>query len=173
MAETKIAYPKHWFLLVAAVFESVLAYLFLAAFLDPNSILRWFWLAFCPIIGAIIFVMEVTPVLTAHSLTATGLRLRMGLLMDEEIPFEAIREVKETSTARGGLRIGIGVRYVPTTRQLFVTSGFDNLISVHLEGATTMGRLRKHKVDEIVLNVNYPRGFLESMEPLINSDAEG
>ncbi|OGS56655.1 MAG: hypothetical protein A3K60_01455 [Euryarchaeota archaeon RBG_19FT_COMBO_56_21] len=173
MVDTRMAYPKHWFVLVTVVLESILTYLFLAALLDPNSILREFWLAICPLIGAVIFMLEVPPIFTAHSLTSTGLRLRMGLLVNEEIPFDAIREVKETSTARGGLRIGIGVKYIPTTRQLFVTSAFSNLISVQLENAVSIGRLRRHRVEEVIINVNFPRGFLDSLEPMINRPGEG
>ena len=173
MVDTKIAYPKHWFVLVAVVFESILTYLFLAALLDPNSILREFWLAFCPAAGIVVFVLEVPPILTRHSLTSRGFRLRMGLLVNEEIPFEAIGEVKETSITRGGLRIGIGVKYMPVTKQLFVTSGFDNLMSVRLEHPVPMGKLRKHRVEEIILNVSFPRGLLAFLEPKINRPGEG
>jgi hypothetical protein len=164
MAETKVAYPKHWFVLLTIVCESILLYLFLTALLRADSVFREFWLVICPLIGACLFVLLVPPIVTSHTIDRDWLRLRMGLLIDERIPLKVISEVRETTTRRGGLKVGVGVRYFPITRQLFVTSGFDNLVSLKLGTEVIVGRLRRNKVDEIVLNVNYSRGFMEALD---------
>jgi energy-coupling factor transporter transmembrane protein EcfT len=173
MAETMIAYPKHWFVLIVLVVESIVLYLFLAALLDANSILREFWLVLCPLVGGILFLLLVPPIFTNHSITSSVLRLRMGLLIDAEIPTSAIVKVKETSMTRGGLKIGIGVRYLPITRHLFVTSGFGNLVSLKLEEAVPIGKLRKRMVEEIIVNVNFPRGMMDALENATSGSRKG
>ena len=173
MADTKIAYHKHWFVTIALVFEAILAILFLEALLDVNSIIREFWLVLCPLVGGVMFVLMVPPIFTNHSLTPRGVRLRMGLLVDQEIPYHAIQQVKETSVTRGILRLGIGVKYFPITRQLFVTSAFTNLVSLKLQEPVQIGKFRKHSVEEIVLNVTFPRGFLDSIETFLSRPGEG
>lgn len=172
MAETMIAYPRQWFILLAIVIESVLIYLFLVALLDKHSILRNFWLVFCPIVGIPFFALLVPPIFTTHSIGPTGLRLRMGLLIDQKLEFDHIQTVKETSTTRGGLTIGIGVRYLPIKRQLFVTSAFSNLVSLRLRKAVMVGRIRKRPVEEVILNVSFPRRLLDVLENEIDGSGE-
>jgi hypothetical protein len=74
---------------------------------------------------------------------------------------------------RGGLKIGIGVRYLPITRHLFVTSGFGNLVSLKLEEAVPIGKLRKRMVEEIIVNVNFPRGMMDALENATSGSRKG
>ena len=164
MAETRIDYPKHWFVVLTVIIEALIAYLFLAALLDPNSIWREFWLVLCPLVGGVTFVFLAPPVFTHHSIDSNGLRLRMGLLIDAMIPLSSIESAKQTATTRGGLRIGIGARFFPIKGQLFVTSGFSNMVSLRLASPLSIGKLRKHKVEEVILNVSFPKGLMDALE---------
>lgn len=162
-----IRYPKHWFAVLAIVFESVLIYWLVAALADPDTVLREFWLVVCPVAAAVLFLFLVPPLLTSHLAGEKALRLRMGLLINQSIPYEWVREVRETSVSRGGVSVGIGVRYFPISGLLFITSGFTNVAQVRLDGAHELGGFRKRNVECIVLSVsNMPR-FLEIMHTRI------
>ncbi len=152
---------------MAIVFETILTYLFLAALLDENSILREFWLVLCPLVGVALFLLLVPPIFTSHSLTPNGLTLRMGLLANEEIPYHSMKGVRETSVPRGVLKLGLGVKYAPIAKQMFVTSAFSNLVSIRLEEPMLVGKLWKHSVEEIIVSVTFPRELLDSLESRI------
>ncbi len=157
----RINYPKHWFLLIAVAVESVVIWLFYGALGYPEGAWRTVWLIISPVIGAIAFLLMVPPLFTHHLAGERGLRLKMGLLLDETVPYAWIRDVKETSVSNGGIRVGIGVRYFPITEVLFVTSSFNNLARISLDREHTMGRFLKRPVREIILSVNYLSGFFE------------
>ncbi len=158
-----IPYPKHWFLVLAVIFESVIIYWLALAILDENTVMRELWLALCPVVGTLLFLFLVPPLFTDHLAGERALRLRMGLLINQSIPYEWVREVKETSVNRGGLRVGIGVRYFPISRLLFVTSGFTSVAVLKLDCEHELGGIRRRQVDDIVLSVsNLPR-FIEIM----------
>ncbi|MBN1678209.1 MAG: hypothetical protein JW880_06680 [Candidatus Thermoplasmatota archaeon] len=168
-----IRYPKHWFALLAVVFESVLLYLFAAALLNRDTVIREFWLVFCPIAAALLFLFLVPPIVTNHLAGERAIRIRMGLLINQSIPYDWIDEVKETSVNRGGLRVGIGVRYFTISKLLFVTSGFSSVVLLKLDGEHEVGRLWKRKVEDIVLSVsNLPR-FMEVMRSRIGTQEDG
>lgn len=164
-----IRYPKHWFAVLAVIFESVLLYLFATVLLDRDTVLREFWLVFCPIVTALLFLFLVPPIMTNHLAGEKAIRIRMGLLINQSVPYDWIDEVKETSVNRGGLRVGIGVRHFPISKLLFVTSGFTSVVLLKLDEEHEFGRLRKRKVEDIVLSVsNLPR-FMEVMRSKIGA----
>jgi len=168
-----IRYPKHWFAAQAIVVESILVYLLALALLDRDTILREFWLFFSPIVAILLFLFLVPPILTNHLAGEKALRLRMGLLVNQSIPYDWISEVRETSVSRGGLRVGIGVRYFPISRLLFVTSGFTSVALLKLDGERELGGLWKRKVEEIVVSVsNLPR-FMEIMRSRMGAEEGG
>lgn len=164
-----VRYPKHWFALLAVVFESALLYLFATALLDSDTVLREFWLAFCPIMAVLLFLLLVPPMLTNHLAGEKALRLRMGFLINQSIPYNWIKEVKETSVSRGGIRVGIGVRYFPISRLLFVTSGFTNVVLLRLDGEHQLGGLMRRRVEEVVVSVSDLPGFMETIRARIGA----
>lgn len=168
-----IRYPKHWFAVLAVIFESILLYLLGTALLDRDTILREFWLVFCPILAGLLFVFLVPPLFTNHLAGDKALRLRMGLLINQSIPYVWIREVKETSVNRGGLRVGIGVRYFSISRLLFITSGFTSVVRLSLDGEHQVGRFWKRRVEDIILSVSDLPHFTEVMRSRIASKEVG
>jgi len=85
----------------------------------------------------------------------------MGFLIDATIPYSWIKQVKEISVRWGGVRVGIGVRYMPITGTLFVTTEFADLVSLRLDGPHPMGRLLKRQVSELVLSASFKPGLVE------------
>jgi len=164
-----IRYPKHWFATLAIVLESALLFLLASALLDENTVLRSFWLAFCPVVAVLLFLFLVPPIFTNHLAGEKALRLRMGLLLNQSIPYGWVRDVKETSVSRGGLRVGIGVRYFPISRLLFVTSGFTSVALLRLDHEREMGGLMKRKVEEIVVSVSDLPRFVEMVRSRIGT----
>jgi hypothetical protein len=157
----RIDYPKRWFLLMAVVIEVIVAWLLYTMIGSPEGLWRTFWLILAPVVGVLAFLFLVPPLFTHHLAGEKSIRLKMGLLLDSTVPYAWIKDVKETSVSRGGLFIGIGVRYFPITKVLFVTSSFTNLAKVTLKEEHVMGRLLKRPVSEIVLSVNYMPALIE------------
>ena len=157
----RIDYPKHWFVVMAIAFEAVVAWTFYTAYENAESSLRTAWMVTSPVIGVLFAVFIVPPIFTHHLAGEKGIRLRMGLLINETVPYARIREVRETSVHRGGLRVGVGVRYFPISRVLFVTSSFSRLVVLKLDGEHMMGKLRKKSVEEIVISVTSTPNLVE------------
>ena len=157
----RIDYPKRWFLLMAIVMEGIVAWLLYSMIGAPEGLWRTFWMIFAPVVGVLAFLFLVPPLFTHHLAGDKSLRLRMGLLLDSTVPYAWIKDVKETSVSRGGLFVGIGVRYFPITKVLFVTSSFTNLAKVTFKEEHVMGRLLKRPVSEIVLSVSYLPALME------------
>jgi hypothetical protein len=107
------------------------------------------------------FYLFVLPVFTYHMAGAKGLKLRMGALIHETIPYEWIKEVRETSIHWGGVRVGIGVRYAPIMKALFVTSSFKTLVLIKFDQEHRLGRPIRRSVREIVLSVNSTSAFID------------
>lgn len=168
-----IRYPKHWFAILAIAFESVLMYLLASALIDPNTIFREFWLGCCPIAAALMFLFLVPPLLTDHLAGEKALRLRMGLLINQSIPYDWMKEVKETSIHHGGVRVGIGVRYFPISRLLFVTSGFTSVAQINLDGEHEIGGLWRKDVETLVISVSDLPRFKEIVRSRMHAHGRG
>jgi len=159
----RIDYPIHWFVILTIVFESVIVWLFFTAYANAADNWKVLWLVVSPLTGLLIGLFLVPPMLTHHLAGERSLRLRMGLLINETVPYSWIKEVKQTSVHRGGLRVGIGVRYFHISRILFVTSAFSSLVTMKLDGQHDMGRFRKKQVEEIVISVRYASPVIDTL----------
>ena len=163
----KLEYPKHWFLVGAIVWVSLtIALLYLSLSSVEHSI-AVFWIAAGVLEGVAMFLLVVQPLFTGHVAGAKALKLRMGLLIREDIPYEWIKEVRQTSIHRGAFRVGIGVRYAPIMKALFVTSSFRDLVVVRLDKEHVMGRLMRRPVLEIVLSVTSSQMFIDAIKQRI------
>jgi len=157
----RIDYPKGWFLFGAVVWAVGTAVLIFLAYDSVEESMRLFWAAAAVFVGIAMFYLFVPPIFTYHIAGAKGLRLRMGLLINETIPYDWIKEVKETSVHWGGVRVGVGVKYAPIMKALFVTSSFRTLVLIKLDEEHRLGRPIKRRVVEIVLSVKSPSSFIE------------
>jgi len=157
----RIDYPKHWFMLGTFVWAVGTALLVFLAYDSVEESTRLFWVAATVFEGIVMFYLFVLPLFTYHIAGAKGLRLRMGVLINETIPYDWIKEVRETSVHWGGVRVGIGVRYAPMMKALFVTSSFKTLVLIRFEEEHRLGTPIKRSVREIVLSVNSATSFIE------------
>ncbi len=146
---------------MAIVVEGITAWLFYAALSFPEGSWRTIWLIVAPVLSVLAFLFLVPPLFTHHLAGEKGLRLKMGLLLDSTVPYAWIKDVKETAVSKGGLNVGIGVRYFPIAKALFVTSSFRNLAKVTLKEEHQMGRILKRPVSEIILSVSYMPALTE------------
>ena len=169
----RIDYPKRWFLLMAVVVEAIVAWFFYGTWGAPEGAWRTLWLVISPIVGALAFVFLVPPLFTHHLAGEKGLRLKMGLLLDSTVPYAWIKDIRETSVSRGGMRVGIGVRYFGIGRVLFVTSSFTDLAKVTLDKEHLMGRFLKRPVGEIVLSVNYMPSLMDTVRTRVKGPESG
>jgi hypothetical protein len=160
----EFAYPRYWFLIIAVVFESLAIYLFVFALMDPDAVLREAWLVLGPAIGVFVFLFMVPPLFTKHLAGERALRIKMGLLIDATVPYAVVKEVKDTTVHRGGVRVGIGVRYFPISKAMFVTSSFSDLVMIRFHDEMLMGRLVKKPVEELVMSVNNKSLFIETVK---------
>ncbi len=159
----RINYQKLWFALGTAVCVAITAALFYLSVSSVEDSVKMFWLAAGLVEGTLFFLFIVPPLMTSHLAGDKGLRLHMGLLIDETIPYDWIREIKETSIHWGAVKVGIGVRYSAITRGLFVTSSFSNLVVIKLDAEHMMGRVFRKPVSEIVVSVSFAKGFLDAI----------
>ena len=157
----RIPYPKHWFAMgtiMWAVATTILVYLSSTA---PTEGTRLFWAIVSAAEGVALFLFFVPPLFTSHWAGKKALRLRMGLLMDASIPYDWVKEVKQTNVNWGGVRVGIGTRYSALSKTLFVTSEFRDLVAIKLDGEHSLGRVIKVKPEQIVLSVQEPWKLME------------
>ncbi|HEX9907305.1 MAG TPA: hypothetical protein VGB78_02415 [Thermoplasmata archaeon] len=156
-----VRYPKRW-LLVGTAFWVIITPL--SAYLAITSIEDFakavFWLIAVSE-GIFLFLVAFTPLLTNHIAGELGLKLRMGVLVNETIAYSWIAEAKDTSLNWGSVRVGIGVRYSRRPKTLYITSGFDQMVSLRLDSERLIGGVFKKPVSEIVLNVDSARSFIE------------
>lgn len=157
----RIDYPKHWFMLGTLVWVLGTAILTFLAYDSVEDSTRLFWIVATVFEAAIMFYLFVLPLFTHHYAGAKGLKLRMGALINETIPYDWIREVRETSVHWGGIRVGIGVRYASLMKALFVTSSFRTLVAIRLDKEHKLGWPIKRPVKEIVLSVKSESSFID------------
>lgn len=158
---TRIDYPKHWFWLGTLVWGAGTLLLIFLAWDSVESSVRLFWILATLFEGILLAYLFVLPLLTHHMAGTKGLRLRMGMLINETIPYDWIREVRETSVQWGGFRVGIGVRYSGIMRVMFVTSSFRDLVAIKLDKEHRLGSPLKRPVSEIVLSVKSASAFMD------------
>ncbi len=161
---TRIDYPKQWFMLgtfVWAVATVLLAYL---AWSSISDAIRTLWIIIGLAEGILLGYLLVLPLFTHHMLGVKGLKLRMGLSINETIPYEWIREVRDASITWGAVRVGVGVRYSPIMKVMFVTSSFQSLVRLKLDREHRIGSPFKRPVEEIVLSVYSATQFMDQLK---------
>jgi len=168
----RIDYPKHWFVMGTMGWALATFALFYLAESSKEDVVRTIWLVVGSAEGVLLGLFFVPPLFTYHLAGEKSLRLRMGLLIDATIPYSWMRQVKETSVRWGGVRVGIGVRYAPITRMLFVTTEFDDLVSIRLDGPHAMGGLLKRQVEELILSVNLRSKLVDLVRSKARLDRE-
>jgi hypothetical protein len=151
------------------MFESVIIWLFYTAYANAVGDWRLVWVIVSPLTGLFVGLFLVPPMFTHHLAGEKSIRLRMGFLINETVPYSWIKEVKETSVHRGGLRVGIGVRYFHISKMLFVTSSFSSLVTMKFDGEHSMGRLRKKRVEEVIISVRFATPVIETLRERIAS----
>lgn len=167
-----IGYPKHWFLLGTLSYAAITAVMFYLSISSVDDFTKSFWVVAGGLEGLLGFLFLVPPLFTKHTAGAKALRLRMGLLISEDLPYEWITEVKQLTIPWGGVRVGIGVRYSPIPKILFVTSSFSGLVRLVLDSEHEMGRLWKRPVSEVVLSVSNMPGMMDVLRDRTNLPKE-
>jgi hypothetical protein len=164
----RIDYPKRWFVILILVFEAVVVWLFYTTYSNAVGAWRTLWMIVSPTVGIAFLLFLLPPVFTYHLAGEKGIRIRMGWLINTTIPYGWITDLKETSVRRGALSVGVGVRYFPISKALFVTSSFADLVILRLDGEHVIGRIRKHRVEEIVLSVSHIPAMMETVKERMN-----
>jgi hypothetical protein len=168
----RIDYPKHWFVMGTIGWAVATFVLFYLAETSKEDVVMTIWLVIGSAEGVLLGLFFIPPLFTSHLAGEKALRLKMGLLIDANIPYSWIRQIKEISVRWGGVRVGIGVRYSPITRILFVTTEFDDLVSIRLDGPHPMGRLLKRQVEELVLSASFKPKLVEILKQKARLDRE-
>jgi hypothetical protein len=160
---TRIDYPKHWFMVGTLMWAAATAALVYLAWSSISEVIQAIWIIIGLVEGFLLGYLLVLPLFTHHMLGVKGLKLRMGLSIDETIPYEWIKEVRETSITWGAIRVGIGVRYAPIMKVMFLTSSFQSLVKLKLDKEHRIGSPFKRPVEEIVLSVFSATVFMDQL----------
>ncbi|OGS52036.1 MAG: hypothetical protein A3K75_05115 [Euryarchaeota archaeon RBG_13_61_15] len=158
----RIDYPKHWFVLGTVVLSAVIAFGAYSAYCAIEDFTRYFWAGACVLTGLMLSLFFVPPLFTHHLAGEKGLKVHMGLLINETVPYAWISDIKDTYVKRGGMTVGVGVRYFGIMRTVFVTSSFRDLVTIKFGSAHVLGKLLKKDVEQIVLSVK-DKGTLTRM----------
>ncbi len=168
----RIDYPKHWFVMGTVMWALITFVLFYLAWGTKEEFVRWIWNIAGGLVGVLLGLFFVPPLFTHNYAGEKSLRIRMGLLLDTTIPYSWVKRVRETSVRWGGVRVGIGVRYSPTTKTLFATTEFADLVALKLDKPHTMGRILKRQVEEIVLSAANRMALIELVTSRAGLEAE-
>ncbi len=160
----KLPYPKTWFVISTIVIAIIVSAMIYLAFDSLETFTRYFWIAVAVLVGVPLFLLNIPPIFTDHYQGEKGLRLRMGLLMNSTVPYEWIIGVTDASVKFGSVRIGIGVKYVPKLKTVFVTSSFNDLVTLHLDGPRNLGGIMRPDVEKITLSVKDKEHFVSSVK---------
>ncbi|MBE0517658.1 MAG: hypothetical protein IH630_00325 [Thermoplasmata archaeon] len=160
----KLPYPKTWFVISTIVIAIIVSAMIYLAFDSLETFARYFWIAVAVLVGVPLFLLNIPPIFTDHYQGEKGLRLRMGLLMNSTVPYEWIIGVTDASVKFGSVRIGIGVKYVPKLKTVFVTSSFNDLVTLHLDGPRNLGGIMRPDVEKITLSVKDKEHFVSSVK---------
>lgn len=156
----RIDYPKRWFAIGTVLDVAAVAAMAYMAYGSIEDFARMFWAACAVLVGVPVLLILVPPMFTCHHLGEKGLRLRMGLLMNTTIPYRYISSVTDSDVRYGPLAVGLGVRYVPKKKLVFVTSAFGDFVSVRFHGPQQLGGALRPMVDQVVMSVEDPEGFV-------------
>ena len=167
-----VEYPKTSFTLGAI---GCVAGLVLCAYLEATAIeefARAFWVVAAAIFALLLTVFAIPCMITNHAAGTKGLHLRMGILINRTIPYDAIREVAPDTVRRGLLSVGIGVRHREKLRTIFVVSSFKNLVVIKLNRELRLGGMLSPTVGQIVMSVKDIDSFLDTVSIMAEAREE-
>lgn len=156
----RVDYPKLWFTLGSAADIAAMVTMLYLAYDSVELFGQAFWAACALVICVPILLVLFPPVFTCHYVGEKGLRLRMGLLMNATVPYRYMRGVSDSKVSYGPLMVGVGVKYVPKRKLVFVTSSFKDLVAIRLDGPQQLGSPLRPLVDQVVLSVKDKEGFV-------------
>lgn len=156
----RVDYPKLWFAVGSAVDAAAMAAMLFLSYDSVEPFGRTLWAACVAVVCVPLLLILAPPMFTCHYVGEKGLRLRMGLLMNTTIPYRYVRGVGDSKVSYGPVTVGIGVKYVPKRKLVFVTSSFKDLVSIRLDGPQQLGSPLKPLVDQVILSVKDKDGFV-------------
>ena len=157
----KFAYHPTFFILKSFQYAMyMIAVLFLLLLFQAPFL----WLAgFMALFFVLLLVFGMSPLFTAHELTARRLIVRQGWYFQLSIPLRTIKEVHPLDHGRAGLKSAFG------RPAIYVTSAESGLVQIKLKKPVRLALLLGKSVDEVIINVNERERLLEMMGERLHS----
>ena len=154
----KFAYPRSQFLIRTLVLSAMLAFIVAFALTLPE--LSWFWPAvFFFIFFSFIIITNISPLFTKHQLDGEAITLRQGLLFYSRLIFSEIESVERHEHALW--KFG-----VPSSRargRIVVASGNRGLVLIRFKARKRFKSLLFRAATEIIIDLEHPDSFIESV----------
>ena len=163
-----IRYPVHlfvWITVICGALAVLAAYLSLTAIED---FAERFWLIAAAAIAVFVGLFSLPCMLTHHTADEDGLRIRMGLLINVRLPYDAIESVAPVKVDRGLFRnrLGIGVMHRQKTNTIYVLSSFHDTVSVAMKDEIRTG-LTRTPARNVVFNVDAVGQLVDLVDRMI------
>ncbi len=165
-----IGYPRVWFGLGAIVCTVGIISAVYLAYESLEEFTRTFWMIIGSALAIFMVVFIVPCLITTHVAGEKGLHLRMGILINATVPYDAIREIAPDTVWWGALTVGIGVRHKQKQRTVYVVSTFKNLVIIRLNRDLKLGGLLGPTVGQIVLSVKDVDSFLSTVASMSGTE---
>jgi hypothetical protein len=148
---------KMFYFTTILLFLSLILTLFVMLVIVPVDIT---WISIITILFiSILLVFGISPLLTKHQIAEDKIILKQGLYFKAVVPLGNIRDVKSTD-----INAKIGIKFSLTKPILYVTTSKINLISIKLKKRKRFGYAWWKRADEIIFNVDDPKGFIKLVE---------
>ena len=167
-----IGYSRAWFALGAVVCTVGIISSAYLAYGSLEAFTRTFWMIVGSALAIFLVVFIVPCLITTHVAGEKGLHLRMGILINATVPYDAIREIAPDAVRWGALTVGIGVRHKQKQRTVFVVSSFKNLVIIRLNRDLRLGGMLGPTVSQIVLSVKDTDSFLSTVALMSGTEEE-
>lgn len=165
-----IGYPRMWFGLGAIVCTVGIISSVYLAYESLEEFTRTFWMIVGSALAIFMVVFIIPCLITTHVAGEKGLHLRMGILVNATVPYDAIREIAPDTVRWGALTVGIGVRHKQKQRTVYVVSTFKNLVIIRLNRDLKLGGLLGPTVGQIVLSVKDVDSFLSTVASMSGTE---
>jgi len=167
---TAIGYTRVWFGLGAIVCTVGIISSIYLAYESLEEFTRAFWMIVGSALAIFMVVFIIPCLITTHAAGEKGLHLRMGILINATVPYDAIREIAPDTVRWGALTVGIGVRHKQKQRTVFIVSTFKNLVIIRLNRDLKLGGLLGPTVGQIVLSVKDVDSFLSTVASMSGTE---
>ena len=163
-----IKYPIYlyvWITVICGAFAASAAYLSLTA---TEDFAETFWLIVAAALAAFVALFSLPCMLTHHIADEDGLRIRMGLLINLRLPYDAIESVAPVKVDRGLFRnrLGIGVMHKQRTNTVYVLSSFHDTVGVMMKDEIRTG-LTRTPARSVVFNVDAVGQLIDLVDRMI------